>query len=159
MPRKPTANGRRELLVARVSEQESRAVKQVCGESQSAWVRNAVLAALADEGITVEVIPEPVKPERERVPSRVGPDGLLPDRRKVLPPLPHRPLGAGVFREPGGEETTTPIPPAPAKNRTRCMHRGIRHIGSGLGTCPECKHRVEAGGLWAPECDAGTCGH
>ena len=160
MSRTKTANGKRMLLATRVSEPVHAAVQAVCGGDQSAWVRDAVLKALAADGITVEA-PEaaPVKPVRKKAASRVGPDGLLPERRQKPPPRPDRPLGAGVFREPGGEEVTTFIPPAPAKNRTRCDHPGIRSVGSSLGTCPGCKHRVESGGLWAPECDAGTCGH
>ena len=170
MSRVKTADGKRMLLAARVSQPVFDAVQAARGDKdQSAWVRDAVLAALAAHGAHVETPPEPVKkrarprvaePVEQRPASRVGPDGLLtPAPRPKVPPRPDRPLGAGVFREPGGVETTTFIPPAPAKNRTRCTHPGIRTVGSNLGTCPDCGHRVEPGGLWAPECDAGTCTH
>ena len=162
MSRTLTPNGKRKLLATRVSEPEFAAVAQACGGMPpSEFVRNAVLKAVADAGILVVPALEPVKPKlvRKRAPSRVGADGLLPERRRPAPPRLDRPLGAGIFQEPGGNAVETSIPPAPAIDRTRCVHRGIRHIGSGMGTCPECMHRVEAGGLWAPECDAGTCGH
>ena len=141
------------------------AVEAARGDVQrSPWLRDLILKAVADAGITVETVPEPapVTPPRKKPAGRATSkvvDGLLPAQRRPPPAKPRKPLGAGIFLEPGGTETTTFMPPAPAKDRTRCKHPGIRTVGSNMGTCPDCKHRVESGGLWAPECDAGTCGH
>ena len=170
MSRTKLPNARVKPIGTQVSEAEYAAVEAARGDvTRSQWIHELILGAIDNAGIRVEYagVPAPVKPERKKAPSRVGPDGLLPPRRKTPPAASRRPVGAPFFREPGGEETSPPfLPPAPAKDRTRCTHKIFRQFGSGPanpaavdGCCPECGHRVLDGGWWAPECDAGTCGH
>jgi hypothetical protein len=64
---------------------------------------------------------------------------------KAAADLTPHPAAALVLREPGGEATVGPMPPAPAAKRKRCTHPGTRSIG---GFCKECDHMIERGGYW-----------
>ena len=171
MSRPKTLLGKRRVIGLKVSDAKFDAVESARGETPRAlWVEAAIDKALAAGGVSrTTELPAPARRAARKTPA--GPPGAKARDReaKTGPPPParvpprHAP-GQGVFQAPGEEAVVTSMPPAPAAARTRCGHQVFRVLGSGPGTrsvngcCPDCKHRVEPGGLWALECDAGTCG-